>query len=279
RMRDAPQEVLDARHDLARVERLEDVVVGAELEADDAVDVVLLAARDQDDPDLGFGPELTGERQAVRPGQADVQQDDVHVAAGEHLACLLDRAGLADRIALLFQVAGQQRARHRVVVYDEYLRLSGHCRSPFPRSRRARVPLFTRRLHTVTQCYRPLLPRLPGPAIRERAAPDGRARMRRRALRLAIAPPAAVSFALAFVLLPGSISLANAQEWNGSGPFPRAPGAAAQCALASCAPSFPSAFAITRSTEPVVIGWQPGRASAGTGTARASSSGVSASAS
>src|SRR5690606_34081114 len=87
-----------------------------------------------DDADLGFGPELPRERQAVRTGEADIQEDDIHVAAGEHLACLLDRPGLAHRMPFLCQVAGQQRACHRIVVDDENPRLVWHHRSPISRS-------------------------------------------------------------------------------------------------------------------------------------------------
>jgi hypothetical protein len=47
----AAQDGLDARHQLAGIERLGQVVIGAELEADDLVDV-LAAGRQHDDWDV-----------------------------------------------------------------------------------------------------------------------------------------------------------------------------------------------------------------------------------
>ena len=77
RLAGAAQHALDARQQLARLERLGDVVVGAEFEADDAVD--RLAGRGHhDDADLAAAlAQPARQREAVLAGQADVEQDQL----------------------------------------------------------------------------------------------------------------------------------------------------------------------------------------------------------
>ena len=65
----AAHHALEARAQLARVERLGDVVVGADLEADDAVDDVA-GAGDHDDADVVALAQVAREREAVLAGQA-----------------------------------------------------------------------------------------------------------------------------------------------------------------------------------------------------------------
>ena len=66
---------LDPGGELARRERLRDVVVGAELEAGDPVG--LLVARGQHhDRHLRLGAHLPADLEAVDPGQADVEHDE-----------------------------------------------------------------------------------------------------------------------------------------------------------------------------------------------------------
>ena len=65
-----------AREQLARVEGLRHVVVGADLEADDAVDD-LARAGDHDDADVVALAQVAGEREPVLARQAQVEQHDV----------------------------------------------------------------------------------------------------------------------------------------------------------------------------------------------------------
>ena len=70
----AAQDRLDPRHKLPRVERLGQVVVGADLEADDLVHVVA-AGREHDDRDVAFAPQRAADLHAVDLGQHQVEHD------------------------------------------------------------------------------------------------------------------------------------------------------------------------------------------------------------
>ena len=73
----APQEGLDAAHQLAQAERLGQVVVGAELQADDLVDLVV-ARGEQEDRRLGaVGAQAAQHLEAVDARQADIEDDQV----------------------------------------------------------------------------------------------------------------------------------------------------------------------------------------------------------
>ena len=106
----------DAREQLAEAERLDEEVVGPELEPDDAVDL-LAARRDDDDRDVGARAQLTADRVAVHVRQAQIEQHDVDLgvaAGGERL-----RAGrrALDGVALAHEAFGQ-RLGDRVLVFD-----------------------------------------------------------------------------------------------------------------------------------------------------------------
>jgi hypothetical protein len=97
-----------ARDQLARRERLGDVVVGAELEADDAVDLV--AARGQeDDRHLARLANPLEDLEAARIGQADVEDDQRR----GRLADPLQRF-LAGRAPGRLEAVGAQRVLQRV---------------------------------------------------------------------------------------------------------------------------------------------------------------------
>ena len=79
----AAQDGADAGVELAQAEGLGDVVVGAELEADDAVDLLLAVAGDDDDGNVGDRPDLAQEVEAVLAAEAEVEQDDARLGAAE----------------------------------------------------------------------------------------------------------------------------------------------------------------------------------------------------
>ena len=115
----APQQALDPRQQLARIEGLGDVVVRAHLEADDLVDVVV-AAGEQDDADRRVArAQLTRQRQAVLAGQIDVEQHQIDCGVLELLPEGLAVPRQQHAIALLREVGVQARLGDQVVVDDQ----------------------------------------------------------------------------------------------------------------------------------------------------------------
>ena len=82
----------DPRDELPRRERLHDVVVGAELEADDPVDL-FAPGGEHHDRHVGVGADVAAEVPAVPVRQHHVEQDHVGLVSADRLASGLDRAG------------------------------------------------------------------------------------------------------------------------------------------------------------------------------------------
>ena len=72
----------DARHQFAEAERLGDVVVGAQLETEHAIEL-LGASGEHDDGCLGAGSQVAAHVAAVHVGQAEVEQHHVVLVGGE----------------------------------------------------------------------------------------------------------------------------------------------------------------------------------------------------
>ena len=81
----AAQHRADARNQLAAAERLGQIIVGAHFEADDAVDFVAFGG-EHDDRDVAFGAQRAAERQPVLARQHQVEQNEIDVGVGQHLA-------------------------------------------------------------------------------------------------------------------------------------------------------------------------------------------------
>ena len=114
----APQRRLHARAELAHRERLGDVVVGAELEPEDLVDLLGLGGEHDDRHGLALGAQAPADLQAVHARQHHVQHDEIEdllVEARERLAAV---GGLHDFVAVALQREGEQRL-DRLLVVDE----------------------------------------------------------------------------------------------------------------------------------------------------------------
>ena len=90
------QHRVDARDELARIERLGQVVVGAHLEADDAVDVLALGRQHDDRHGLAGAAQAPADGQPVLAGQHQVEHDQVRRVALQ-LLVELARVGQAPR--------------------------------------------------------------------------------------------------------------------------------------------------------------------------------------
>ena len=99
----APQHGANAREQLARRERLREVVVGAELEPADAIGL-LVARRQHDDGHARPRSDLPAHIEAVHVGQADVEDDDAHRITLELGECIAAAARQHDVEAVAFEV-------------------------------------------------------------------------------------------------------------------------------------------------------------------------------
>jgi hypothetical protein len=130
----AAQHGVDARHELARVEGLGQVVVGAHLQADDAVHLVALGGEHDDGGRAARGAQAPADREPVLARQHQVEHQQV-VALARELPVHRLRVGHRAHLELLLaEVAREQVAQALVVVdhEDAGLQLG----------------------HGVTQCYR-----------------------------------------------------------------------------------------------------------------------------
>src|SRR3954471_6870100 len=99
----ATEERLDPTHQLAQTERLRQVVIRAELETDDLVDLIVTRRQDEDRHLGPRGAQPAEDLEAVHPGQADVEDHEVGRLARRDLEALLARAGDGDLVAFLLK--------------------------------------------------------------------------------------------------------------------------------------------------------------------------------
>ena len=117
-----PQYRVNAGDQLARIERLRQIVVGTHLEADDAIDVLALRRQHDDRHRFAGAAQPAADGESVFAGQHEVQHHEVRRIA---LELAVEIAGVGQRrdLETLFaQVSRQQIAQAHVVVDDEHLR-------------------------------------------------------------------------------------------------------------------------------------------------------------
>src|SRR5262249_49375334 len=108
---------LDAGAELARAERLGDVVVGAEFQAQHLLAFVSLS-REQDDGSADPAPpELTANIEAVNGPEHHIQQDQVEPAGGAELQAEFAIAGDLCLVPMARQILGES-VRHIRLVFD-----------------------------------------------------------------------------------------------------------------------------------------------------------------
>src|SRR5205814_6028882 len=114
----APEDRLDARRELARRERLRDVVVRPELEPGDPVGL-LVAGGEHHDRHLRVRPHPAADLEAVDAGEADVEHDEAHRMPPQLGDRLLARPEPHDPPAVLLLEVRLDEPADRVVVLDE----------------------------------------------------------------------------------------------------------------------------------------------------------------
>ena len=112
----AAQDGLDPRQQLGAAERLGDVVVGADLEADDAVDLVALGRQDDHRRRHALAAQDAEHLDAAHAGQHHVEEDEVEPLAAGGLERRLAIGGGGDLVALAGQVEGERLAQGGIVL-------------------------------------------------------------------------------------------------------------------------------------------------------------------
>ena len=113
----ATQDGTDARDDLARAERLDDVVVGSQLQAENPVHLGA-AGGEHDDRHLGAPAQLATDVAAVAVGQGEVEQDEVGLDP-LGFSQRLRRGGRDDRLEAVALQRERKRLIDRALVFDE----------------------------------------------------------------------------------------------------------------------------------------------------------------
>ena len=114
----ASQDRLDPRHELARIERLRQVVVGADLEPDDLVDVVV-AGGQHEDRDVRALAHAAADVDPVQVREHEVEHDQRRRLGGRLLDRLLARYRNANGEAGPLQIHGDEGSDARLVLDDE----------------------------------------------------------------------------------------------------------------------------------------------------------------
>ena len=120
----SPQHRANARGELARIERFSEIVVGAEFEADDPVDI-LLEGGEEDDGE--FRPailEVAADIETRAVGEHDVEDDEIDAAVGEFLLAAPAVGRQRAAKALAFEIFAEKPADFGIVVDDENKRKS-----------------------------------------------------------------------------------------------------------------------------------------------------------
>src|SRR5262245_44618258 len=112
------EECLDPAHQLAEAVRLRQVVVGAQLEADHLVDLVVAGGQDEDRRLRAGGTEPAEHLEAVDPGQPDVENHEIRGLVRREVEALFAAAGDRDLVALLLQRV-LDAARDGELVFDD----------------------------------------------------------------------------------------------------------------------------------------------------------------
>ena len=122
----AAEHGLDAGDEFAHGEGLGHVVVGADFEADDAVDFVV-AGGEHEDGDRAGATDLAADLEAVHAGEHEVEHDHVGPGGVGKVEGALAVGGGFDVVALAAEVVGDGAGQACFVLDDQD---PGHCDSP-----------------------------------------------------------------------------------------------------------------------------------------------------
>ena len=122
---------VDARKQLGWVERLDDVIVGAQTETRDSVEPLGPLTRDEHDRQLlaELGSELAADVVTAHSGEIDVQEDEARSLLPRDPQRFFPRRGPARPITPTVEDLRNERPESVVVVDDEHKTTVKRCRS------------------------------------------------------------------------------------------------------------------------------------------------------
>jgi len=121
------QHGMDARNELARVERLRQIVVGPHLEPDDAIHVLAFRGEHHDRHVFAGGAQPSAHGEPVLAGKHEIEHHQMRRVALQ-LPVEIARVGKRRHLEPLFgQVSRQEIAQTNIVVDHEYLRCGSFC--------------------------------------------------------------------------------------------------------------------------------------------------------
>ena len=138
--REAPEHGTHAGDELARLEGLGDVVVGADLEARHPVDDVVASGEHDDRGPPTGGAELAQDVEPRAPGKHDVEDDQVRLVLERRRECRIAVAGVPDLVALAGKVGPHDLADVGLIVDDQDAAHGAGHRRAGSRRRRGRPP-------------------------------------------------------------------------------------------------------------------------------------------
>src|SRR5437879_4192575 len=116
----------DAGDQLARAEGLDDVVVGADLQPDDDVDLLGLGAEDEDRHPRAGPADVAADVEAADVGQHQVEEDDVRLERLDPGEGVSAAVRLLDQVPLLLAGEAHGLTDRRLVIDHQDLALSVH---------------------------------------------------------------------------------------------------------------------------------------------------------
>lgn len=119
--RHPPQQRVQARRQLAQVERLEQVIVGARLQAVDTVGHRVPCGQDQHRDFQALLAQLLEQLEAVFIGQAEVQHHDVERRHADHRPRRRCRGDVLDGQALSREPGNDAAGNQLIVFADQYV--------------------------------------------------------------------------------------------------------------------------------------------------------------
>jgi len=111
---------------LARVERLAEIIVGADLKADDAVDVFFQRGQENDGHVRALGAQIPADIEPRPVREHDIEHDEIDLVRRQPLVQLVAACREQHAEALTLDIAGEKLADLRIVVCDKNSLLRAH---------------------------------------------------------------------------------------------------------------------------------------------------------